>query len=104
MDEEAGCLPIPAGTKTAALLVATGEVDLARILDRQNTPTCALRGSSGSQRLHYPIDRDVVRRQKPVNGLLACARLAQLAQNQRARRRHTFDQPISPFRNPNIAE
>src|ERR1700692_1680978 len=39
-----------------------------------------------------------------MNGFLAGARLSQFAQNQRPGRRHPLDQPIGPFRNPNIAK
>src|SRR5665213_1303779 len=39
-----------------------------------------------------------------MNGFLAGAGLPQFAQNQRSGRRHPLDQPIGPFRNPNIAK
>ncbi len=104
MDEEAGCFSVPARTEAAPLLVTAGEIDLARVLDRQNTPSHALSRSPSRQRLDDPIDRDVVRGQKSVNGLLAGSRLPQLPQDQRACCRHPFDQPVSPLRNSNIAK
>src|ERR1700750_3296255 len=104
MDEEPCCLAVACGPKAPPLLVATGKIDLGRVLDRQNATASALLGRACSQRLDNPINRDVKTRQKAVPPLLPCASLSQLPEYQRPRRCHSLDQPISPLGNPNIAK
>src|SRR5208282_3519389 len=67
MDEEPRRLAVPARAKTASLLVATGKVDLRRILNRQHPPPSALRRRPRRQGLDDPFNIHMWRRQKSMS-------------------------------------
>src|ERR1700736_4508407 len=67
MDEEAGRLAVAGRPQTAPLLAATGEIDLAGILDGKDATATTLLGRSRRQRCHDRFARNVSRRQEPVH-------------------------------------
>ena len=97
-----GASPSPAGPKLRRFFSA-GEIDLARVLNRQDPASDTLRRRPAGQRLHDPFHRNVGRRQKAMNRHLARARLTDLPQHQRSRRRHPLNQPICSLRDPDIS-
>src|ERR1700686_3719949 len=104
MDKEAGRLAVAGRPQTAPLLVTPGEIDLAGILDGKDAPATTLLRRARRQRCHDRLGRNVSRRQEPVRRHLAGPGLANFAQHDTPHRRDPLNQPVRPFRNPDVAK
>ena len=84
--------------------VAAGEIDLRRVLNRQNPPPRTGRERARRQRLDDPFRRDPPVTEKAVRSNLARARAAQPSQHHRSRRDYRFTYLLRPLRQPHIAK
>jgi len=104
MDEEARGFAVTRRPKATALLVATGKIDLAGVLDRQDAVPTALRHSASRAGGHNVLGRHIGRGQEAVHRHLTASRLANPPQHNSAERYHPINQPVCPFRYPDVPE
>ncbi|MFP6772576.1 MAG: hypothetical protein VCE74_09600 [Alphaproteobacteria bacterium] len=102
VDEKTKSLAVAGRIKSPTAFIATGKIDLRRVLHRNNAAAFTRKRDARRKAFDNPANADTVIVQKTVRRKFAGPAFAKTAQNDTARRHNTIQKPIKSTVNASI--